>query len=80
MAVRIRLKRVGMPKQPHFRLVAIDGRRARDGKELEVLGFYDPKEKENKIQVKVERLKYWLSVGAQPSETVRALLSRNQIA
>lgn len=79
MAVRIRLKRVGMPKQPHFRLVAIEGSRARDGKELEVLGTYDPREKENKIQVKAERLKHWLSVGAQPSETVRSLLLRNQI-
>lgn len=76
MAVRIRLKRVGMPKQPHYRLVAIDQRCARDGQELEVLGFYNPKDKENKIQVKTERLKHWLSVGAQPSETVKSLLKK----
>ena len=76
MAVKLRLKRIGMPKQPHFRLVAIDHRSARNGKELEVLGHYHPRQKENVFIVKAERVKYWLSCGAQPSDTVRSFLNR----
>ena len=66
-----------MKKQAHYRLVAIDHRSARDGKELEVLGHYDPKDKDNKVLFKEERIQYWLSCGAQVSDTVRTLLHRN---
>ena len=66
-----------MPKQPYYRLVAIDKRAARNAAELEVLGHYDPKNKENAITLEYERIKYWLSRGAQPSDTVRSLLVRS---
>lgn len=77
MSVRLRLKRVGMTKQPAYRLVAVDRRTARDGAELEILGTYNPKDKENRLTIKEERIKYWISCGAEPSETVRSLLKRN---
>ncbi len=73
--VRIRMQRVGRPLQPHFRIVAIHGTKARDAAGLEVIGHYHPKEKTNKITVNAERLKYWISKGAQPSDTVRTVLS-----
>lgn len=79
MSVKIRFKRVGMTKQPHFRLVAIDHRAARDGKEIEVLGHYDPKSKTNALTANGERIQHWLSKGAQPSDTVRTLLVRTGI-
>lgn len=77
MSVRLRFKRVGMKKQAHYRLVAVDRRAARDAAELEVLGHYDPKNKNNVLTVKPERIKHWLSCGAQPSDTVKSLLVRN---
>lgn len=79
MSVKLRFKRVGMPKQPHYRLVAIDSRRARNGKELEVLGHYHPRSKENAFSVVAERVQYWLSCGAKPSDTVKSLLTRQGI-
>lgn len=79
MAVKLRLKRMGMPKQPHYRLVAIDSHSARNAKELEILGHYHPRSKENVFSIKSERVKYWLSCGAQPSETVRSFLKREGI-
>jgi small subunit ribosomal protein S16 len=74
--VRLRFQRVGRPHQPHFRLVAIHGTKARDAASLEVIGHYHPKETDmsNKVTVDSERLKYWLSQGAQPSDTVRSVL------
>ena len=72
--VRLRLQKVGRPKTPHFRIVAIDSRKARDAAGLEVLGHYHPKDKSNRITVNVERLKYWLSQGAQASDTLRTAL------
>ncbi|OGR80334.1 MAG: 30S ribosomal protein S16 [Elusimicrobia bacterium RIFCSPLOWO2_02_FULL_39_32] len=77
MSVRLRLKRVGMTKQPAYRLVAVDRRTARDGAELEILGTYNPKDKENRLIIKEERIKYWISCGAEPSETVKSLLKRH---
>lgn len=76
MSLRLRLKRIGMPKQPHYRVVAIERHIARDGKELEVLGHFDPRKKENNLTINMERVKHWLSRGAQPSETVKSLLER----
>ena len=78
MSVRLRFKRTGMPKQAYYRLVAIDRRSARDAEEIEVLGHYDPKEKTNALTLNAERVKYWLSQGAQPSDTVHSLLVRNK--
>jgi len=67
-----------MPKQPYYRLVAIDHRAARDAKEIEILGHYDPREKSNALVLQPERIKYWLSQGARPSDTVQSLLIRNK--
>ena len=77
MSVRIRFQRVGMPKQPHFRLVAVDRRRAGRGAELEILGNYDPRSKENTLNFNPDRVQHWLSKGAQASETVKILLTRS---
>ena len=67
-----------MPKQPYYRLVAIDHRAARDAKEIENLGHYNPRDKDNALSLETERIKYWLSKGAKPSDTVRSLLVRNK--
>ena len=67
-----------MPKQPYYRLVAIDRRAARDAAEIEVLGHYNPREKTNALAVNAERVRYWLAQGAKPSDTVHTLLIRNK--
>lgn len=72
--VKIRLFRTGARNQPSFRIVAADARVKRDGKILEVLGFYDPKTKPAAVKIKMDRIKYWLSQGAQPTEAVKNLL------
>lgn len=76
MAVRIRLRRQGRKKSPTYRIVVADSRSPRDGKFLEILGQYAPRTGEQAIQLDVERANYWLSVGAQPSDTVRSLLRK----
>ena len=80
--VRIRLKRMGHRHRPSYRLAAVDGRATRDGRVLEELGFYDPAHQNPNLQcdLKKERIEYWLSVGAQPSDTARDLLKKNGIA
>ena len=82
MAVKLRLKRTGRRNLPCYRLNAIDSRAPRDGRVIEELGLYDPlqKEPEKQMSFKRERIEYWLSVGAQPSETVANLLERAGIA
>jgi small subunit ribosomal protein S16 len=82
MAVKLRLKRMGRKHRAFFRLTAIESRNPRDGRVLEELGFYDPANKQEAQQVKLntERVKYWLSVGAVPSDTVRHLLKKHGIA
>ena len=79
--VRIRLKRTGRRHRSSFRIVACDIRASRDGKVIETLGSYDPEGKieEKQVQVNRERVEYWLSVGAQPSETVAQLLKKKGI-
>ncbi|MEO1235902.1 MAG: 30S ribosomal protein S16 [Planctomycetota bacterium] len=74
--VRLRLKRFGRTHKPFYRLNAIDQRSPRDGKPIEQLGFYDPTHKDDAKQVSLneDRIRYWLGVGAQPSDTVRDLL------
>jgi small subunit ribosomal protein S16 len=78
MAVRIRLKKLGRKHQPFFRMVAIDSRAPRDGKVIEELGYYDPlvKDTDARAILKGERISYWLSVGAQPSENCSVLIKK----
>ncbi|MFC1666605.1 30S ribosomal protein S16 [Candidatus Omnitrophota bacterium] len=76
MAVRIRLKRFGTKKKPHRRIVVCDKKRARDGKTIEEIGYYDPSKNPAVIVVDKERAKYWISNGATPSETVKTLLKK----
>ena len=82
MAVRLRLKRLGRTHRSYFRLAAMHSRNPRDGRVLEELGRYDPCNQNAAQQVELdkERIEYWLSVGAQPSDTVRDLLKKNGIA
>lgn len=79
--VKIRLTRVGRKKAPYYRLVVADSRRARDGKFIEIIGRYQPlnKKDEEQIVCEEERALYWLNNGAQPTETVRALLRKQGI-
>ncbi len=77
MAVRIRLARVGATKRPSYRVVAIDGRKPRDGRALEILGFYDPLTDPATVTLEGERIREWISKGAQPSETVVKLLRQS---
>ncbi len=74
MAVKIRLKRMGKIRQPYYRVVVVDSRKKRDGKVIEEIGKYHPKEEPSLIDVKSERAQYWLGVGAQPTEAVEVLL------
>ncbi len=81
MAVRIRLKRVGRRHRPCFRLAAVDRRRARDSRVIEELGSYNPIDpvEDRRVVLKRDRIEYWLSVGALPSDTVRWLLEKHGI-
>jgi small subunit ribosomal protein S16 len=76
MAVKIRMKRVGAKNAPVFRIVVADGRSPRDGKFIEELGTYQPLKKGNNYTLDLERAKYWLSKGAQPSDTVASFLKK----
>jgi len=74
--VRIRLMRFGRKKRPFYRVVAADSRAPRDGKFLEILGYYDPLKEPFEFKVNEEKVKKWLEKGAEPTETVRALLRK----
>lgn len=74
MAVKIRLKRMGKIRAPHYRIVVADSRTKRDGRVIEEIGQYHPTEDPSIIEIKSERALYWLGVGAQPTEQVAALL------
>ncbi len=78
MAVRIRMKRMGRRHLPFFRICAMDGRSPRDGRVIEELGHYDPmgKETDARVVLKADRISYWLSVGAQPSDKVKVLIKK----
>jgi len=76
MSVRIRLKRLGAKKRPFYRVVVADQRSPRDGRFIENIGVYHPLEDPSKIQIDQERALYWLRVGAQPSNTVRVLMTK----
>lgn len=81
MSVRLRLKRMGRRHRPFFRVAAVDRRRARDGRVIEELGHYDPihPDQERQVVLNADRIRYWLSVGAQPSRTVHSLLRRQGV-
>ena len=74
--VKIRLRRMGAKKAPYYRIVVADSRSPRDGRFIEEIGVYDPMADGEKIKVDMERAKYWISNGAQPTDTVRGLLKK----
>jgi small subunit ribosomal protein S16 len=74
--VKIRLRRVGRKKAPVYRIVIADSQSPRDGKFIEIIGQYAPRQSEGGLKVDEARANYWLGVGAQPSDTVRSLLRR----
>jgi small subunit ribosomal protein S16 len=74
MAVKIKLTRLGKIRNPQYRIAVADARNRRDGRSIEVIGRYHPKEEPSLIEINSERAQYWLSVGAQPTEPVRKLL------
>ena len=74
MAVKIRLKRTGAKNSPSFRVVAADARSPRDGRFLEILGWYDPKIEGRNTKLNMERIDHWISQGAQVSDTVKSLI------
>jgi small subunit ribosomal protein S16 len=76
VAVKIRLLRMGKIRNPQYRIVVADSRTKRDGRAIEYVGLYHPKEEPSRIEVNSERVQHWLSVGAQPSEPVVAILSK----
>ena len=79
MSTRIRLQRRGKKHQPFYTIVVADSRAPRDGRFIERLGFYDPLTDPATIEINTERALYWLQVGAQPTETVRSLMSHKGI-
>lgn len=80
--VRIRLKRMGRKHRPSYRVAAVDGRRSRDGITIEELGYYDPANRNADLRCKLDmpRVEFWLAQGAQPSETVAALIKKSRAA
>ena len=78
MAVSIRLRREGALNRPYYKVVVADSRSPRDGKFIEIIGTYDPKKPGHNSTIKLERAEYWISKGAQPSDTVRSLIKKNK--
>jgi small subunit ribosomal protein S16 len=76
MAVKLRLQRFGAKKRPYYRIVAADSKAPRDGRFIEIIGTYHPIEKDNILKIDEEKALNWLNNGAQPTDTVRSLLSR----
>jgi small subunit ribosomal protein S16 len=76
MALKIRLTRVGAVHQPHYRVVVAEARSRRDGDPVEVIGTYDPRVKGEQVKLKLDRVDYWLSKGAKPSDTLHAIIKR----
>ena len=77
MSVKIRLKRMGMKKKPFYRVVVADIHSPRDGRFIEEIGYYDPMTQPAEIKVDNDRAKYWLGVGAQPTDTVARLIKQS---
>jgi small subunit ribosomal protein S16 len=74
--IKLRLRRMGAKKRPSYRIVVADSRSPRDGRFIESVGFYDPLTEPATIKINEERARHWLGVGAQPTDTVRGLLTR----
>ncbi|MDF3006103.1 MAG: 30S ribosomal protein S16 [Candidatus Fimivivens sp.] len=79
MAVKIRLRRMGAKKAPFYRIVVADSRYPRDGRFIEELGYYDPTKEPSVMQIDAEKAKKWIANGAQPTDTVRAILKKNDV-
>ncbi|MDR2609833.1 MAG: 30S ribosomal protein S16 [Clostridiales Family XIII bacterium] len=79
MAVKIRLKRMGAKKKPFYRIVVADSRSPRDGKFIEELGYFDPLKNPAEVKVDGEKVNKWLGNGAQPTDTVKALLKKSGV-
>ena len=77
MAVKIRLRRMGAKKAPFYRIVVADSIYPRDGRDIEELGYYDPTKEPSVLKVDDEKAKSWIANGAQPTDTVKALLKKN---
>lgn len=79
--VRIRMSRIGRPHRPFYRISAVDQRTKRDGKVIEPLGWYDPMalDKTKQLELKADRIKHWLSMGAQPTDTVKDILVKHSL-
>ena len=78
MAVSIRLRREGAKNSPYYKVVVADRRSPRDGKFIEIIGTYDPKMPGRNSTLNIDRVEYWISKGAQPSDTVRSLIKKNK--
>lgn len=79
MAVKIRLRRMGAKKSPFYRIVVADSRYPRDGRFIEEIGYYNPLQKPAEFKVDAEKAKDWISKGAQPTDTVKALFKKNDV-
>jgi small subunit ribosomal protein S16 len=78
MAVSIRLRREGAKNRPYYKVVVADKRSPREGKFIEIIGAYDPKKAGHNSTLNIDRVEYWISKGAQPSDTVRSLIKQNK--
>ena len=76
MALKIRLSRIGSTHQPHYRIVVAETRSRRDGDAVETLGTYDPRTKGPQVSIKLDRVDYWISKGAKPSDTLHSIIKR----
>ena len=79
MAVKMRLRRMGAKKAPHYRIVVADSRYPRDGRFIEEVGYYNPMTNPAEVKIDAEKATAWIKNGAQPTETVKALLKKNEI-
>ena len=79
MSVKIRLRRIGAKKAPYYRIVVADSRFPRDGRFIEEIGYYDPTKEPAVVKIDAEKAKYWIGTGAQPTDTVKAILKKNDV-
>lgn len=79
MAVKIRLRRMGAKKAPFYRVVVADSRSPRDGRFIEEIGYFNPMTEPNEVKIDAEKAKQWIANGAQPTDTVKALLKKNGV-
>lgn len=78
MAVAIRLRRQGAKNRPYYKIVVADNRSPRDGKFIEIIGTYDPKQEGENYTIELDRAEYWLGVGARPSQTVASIINKGK--